>query len=827
MTSPRTLWRPLIAIAALMLAALACNLQRGELEPTPATSAQVERPTVEILEPETGATLVQGELFSVTARAASPSGITQVELLVNNIPVTTQPPAENLRPEELTVVLDYTPQQTGTLTLVVRAYSGGVTGQSEPLQVQVTGPLDPGQGGAGTPGTPGTVVPGITPTVFNPQCRARINTSLRFRTGPGTMYDIISTFQAGQEPPIIGYANQPDGQWWLVSSGGQNGWVSSAYTTQLGNCAGIGPAQVPPPPTQPPPTQAPPTQPGATATPAPPDLRLSVLEGPRDITLDAGGTAQATYLIRVRNFGGLPAGQFNVAAALLGRQPQDLGIVASLGPGQEVEIPAGGITMAFDTPGLTRLLVTVDTGNTVAEADEGNNQAYLDINVNPGAMALQALPPVEEAPTQAPPPTAAPTQVIIVPTQVPPTAVPTEVAIVPTEPPQEALPLAEQPPAQEQPPVEEQPQGEEQAPVEEQQITEEQPPVEEQPLVEEQTIEEQPIEEQPPAEELAAAPLAPIDAGNAPVLSEVLVLSGHTGSVSWLAFSPVSNQLASASHDGTIRLWDTTSGQPLTTLTGHNDRVTSVVFSPDGTRLISGGWDGSVRVWDLATGQQIGSYEHGAQINTVAVSFDGARVAAGGINSDGGGLDGRVRVWDVASGEMLGQIDTFGTVNAIDMIGTDLVAVGSTGKSCEQGGDGVELFSATSGEIAVPIEGESGWINGLAVSADGALIAGTGQMELCAGNGAVWVWNSGSGQLQITLDTGSGSAATAVSFGASGQLVAAGGEDGAVRVWSTGSPAPLAQLNGHNSVTALAFSPDGRLLASGGSDTAIRLWGVR
>src|SRR5690606_41568539 len=105
-------------------------------------------------------------------------------------------------------------------------------GQPEPLQATVRGPLDPGEAGAGTPGT---VVPGITPTVYTPQCRARINTSLRFRTGPGTMYDTISTFQAGQAPPIIGYANQPDGQWWPVSSGRRTGWASAAYTTQPGN----------------------------------------------------------------------------------------------------------------------------------------------------------------------------------------------------------------------------------------------------------------------------------------------------------------------------------------------------------------------------------------------------------------------------------------------------------------------------------------------------------------------------------------------------------------------------------------------------------------
>ncbi|MCC6799137.1 MAG: hypothetical protein IT325_03415, partial [Anaerolineae bacterium] len=449
MTIRSALWRPLIVLAALMLAALACNLQRGELEPTPASSAQVERPTVEILEPVSGATLVQGQRFSVKALAKSPSGITQIELLVNNIPVTTQPPAENLRPQELTVVLDYTPQQSGTLTLIVRAYSGGVTGQSAPLQVNVQGPLDAGQGGVGTP------LPGVIPTVYNPQCRARINTPLRFRTGPGTVYDIILTFQAGDEPPIIGYANQPDGQWWLVSSGGRTGWISAVYTTQMGNCAGVGPALVPAPPTQPPPTQPPPTQPGATATPAPPDLRLSVLEGPRDVTLDASGAISATYIIRVRNNGGTAAGQFNMAAAVLGQQPRDLGLVAGLAPGQEVEVPAGGVTVTFDTPGLTRLLVTVDTGNMVAESDEGNNQAYLDINVNPGVQAFQALPPVEVIPTQAPP------QIAVVPTdaptQAPPQIVPTQPEIQALQAQPEAIPLVEQPPVEqpliEQPPV--------------------------------------------------------------------------------------------------------------------------------------------------------------------------------------------------------------------------------------------------------------------------------------------------------------------------------------------------------------------------------------
>jgi WD40 repeat protein len=66
-----------------------------------------------------------------------------------------------------------------------------------------------------------------------------------------------------------------------------------------------------------------------------------------------------------------------------------------------------------------------------------------------------------------------------------------------------------------------------------------------------------------------------------------------------LAFSPNGKMLASASNDGTIKLWDVATGEERVTLVGHTGFVYTVAFDAMGRFIASGGNDKCVKLWDV------------------------------------------------------------------------------------------------------------------------------------------------------------------------------------------------------------------------------------
>ena len=262
---------------------------------------------------------------------------------------------------------------------------------------------------------------------------------------------------------------------------------------------------------------------------------------------------------------------------------------------------------------------------------------------------------------------------------------------------------------------------------------------------------------------------------------ELAFLTGHTGSVLSIAYSPDSLTLASGGEDKTIRFWDTHIGTHKFTLRKHKESITALAFSPDGNTLISGSADGTVHVWDAHTGNHKSTLpENIESITALAFSPDGSMfVTASKVNEFGNGSeDGTIHFWEA-------QI-RFGR------------------NQC--------LATFTSQEN----------VTALAFNSDGSLFVvakGSRTVELLNG---VSVQSIGESQSTLSVEK---SGVRAFAFSPDSCTLAGGSKDGSIYLWDTGTRQHFATLKGHSSdVSSVGFSPDGTTLISDSEDGTIRLW---
>ncbi len=291
------------------------------------------------------------------------------------------------------------------------------------------------------------------------------------------------------------------------------------------------------------------------------------------------------------------------------------------------------------------------------------------------------------------------------------------------------------------------------------------------------------------------------------------LLTGHSGAISAVSFSPDGRSLATADSQGQLRLWDAPGGAARWVTDGAGSVNYGLDFSPDGRYLLSGDWDGAAILWDAQTGKAIRRYASDRLnvIQEVAFSPDGRYFLAGGRTFEGAVV---ALIWEVETGK---EFRTFEM--PVGAYSVDYAPDGRSVLTANEDGV-VRIWDVASGELARQFTASAGNLNLGRYSPDGQTI-------LTAGNDRVArLWDAHTGE-EIQQFAGHTDGIMHAAFSPDGKRIATAGYDNTVRLWDLATGVELRRYIGHTAgVENVTFSPDGRLLASVADDATARLWDI-
>jgi len=297
------------------------------------------------------------------------------------------------------------------------------------------------------------------------------------------------------------------------------------------------------------------------------------------------------------------------------------------------------------------------------------------------------------------------------------------------------------------------------------------------------------------------------------IFEEAWTQQSHAFGVFAVAFSPDGKRIASASEDRTIRIWESSNGEPRRTLLLEcGVWPSSIAFSPDEKKLVIGDGAGPVWLWDVGDGDDVIKItEHTNATFAVAYSPDGNLIASAG-------WDNTVRVLNARDnpnglgGTMLYELKGHeGPVFSVAFSsGGEWVVSGSRKTVC--------TWDLATGEQRWELKGLGFSVNSFAVSPDGTRIAGGTE------GGQVLVWDSVTGE-QVGELKGHRHRVNSVAFSPDGSEIVSGSDDFTIRIWASATGEQLQELEGAiDTVYSVAFSPDGSKIVSGSEDRVVRVW---
>src|SRR5262245_56321529 len=308
---------------------------------------------------------------------------------------------------------------------------------------------------------------------------------------------------------------------------------------------------------------------------------------------------------------------------------------------------------------------------------------------------------------------------------------------------------------------------------------------------------------------------------------------------------------------------------PVKEMKGHKDWIFALVISGDGKMIATASRDGSVKIWDVEAGKDMQTLKPPAdlkpqpdrEIKGLVLLEGAAKVASstGRWNKEKKVWEGEIKIWDAKSGKQIGSLKGHGDPIEALAISKDekFLASCSKDQTCK-------ILEVSAVKEIQNLKGHAGIVHAVAFAPDGKRLATASE------DGTVKIWDSTSGKDLLTLTytkkeepkkeepkkeemkndkdkkdekdkapvkdkqaekdkkeekkAGVPRPFTCVAFSPDGKRVMGGNLDGIIKIWDVDTGKELGELKAHEGVWAIAFNSDGSRMATGGWDKTIRIW---